>query len=90
MSTEEYDEKLIIIKKFNYYLESILLKSYNNDFEELETLANFVNIYLNKEKIDQETEEFCDTKEETHVDNEEQHNDTESEDELSNGFRFLI
>lgn len=57
MSVEEYNEKLIVIKKFNTYLEKILIKSYDNDFEELETLSSFLNLYLNKEKIEQTSEE---------------------------------
>ncbi len=93
MSTEEYDEKLKVIKKFNHYLKEILEKSYDNDFEELHTLADFLNLYLNKANLT--TEDSDDDQnnnsndEQNNNSNDEQNNndnsnDTESDDGISN------
>ncbi len=92
MSVEEYNEKLIVIKKFNTYLEKILVKSYDNDFEELETLSSFLNLYLNKEKLEHASEESDyheyeheqEQENEQHEQEDEQNqNDTDEDDGLS-------
>ncbi len=50
MSVEDYNEKLVIIKKFYNYLGGVLEKSYDNEFEDIESLSAYLNLYLNKDK----------------------------------------
>jgi hypothetical protein len=71
MSVEEYNEKLNIIKKFNKYLETILEKSYDNDFEELDTLADFVKIYLNEHFDDDQNDQNDQNEQDDYYSNEE-------------------
>jgi hypothetical protein len=86
MSTEEYDEKLIIIKKFYCYLKNILVKKYDNDFEELNTLSDFINIYLNKENLNTEdSEEYKNDEHQTDEHQTDEHqNDEHQNDEHQN------
>ncbi len=84
MSVEEYDEKLMVIKKFNNYLETILVKSYDNDIEELETLSSFLNLYLNKEKLEH-TSEKSDESEESEYHEQEDNQDKEENNNEDDG-----